>query len=176
MIESDQRQSIDLLIKNGQIVTAGGHTGPVAGSKMQELTVLERGFVAIAGEQIIALGSLEEILAQARLTEKTQEIDALGKVVTPGLIDAHTHLIFGGSREDEFVMRIQGSSYLEILKAGGGILNTVEATKKTDLAELKETGLKRLDWMLQMGTTTIEAKSGYGLDLATEIKQLRASQ
>lgn len=169
-------QTIDLLIKNGQIVTAGGHTGPVAGSKMKELTVLERGSVAIAGEQIIALGSLEEILAQAKLTEDTQEIDALGKVVTPGLIDAHTHLIFGGSREDEFVMRTQGTSYMEILKAGGGILNTVEATRKAGLRELKETGRQRLDWMLKMGTTTIESKSGYGLDLATEIKQLRASQ
>lgn len=169
-------QTIDLLIKNGQIVTAGGHTGPVAGDQMQKLMVLDRGTVAIGGDKIIAVGSEEDILAQGRLTEDTQVIDATGKVVTPGLIDAHTHLIFGGSREDEFVMRTQGSSYMEILKSGGGILNTVRATRAAELAELKKTGRQRLDWMLQMGTTTIESKSGYGLDLETEIKQLRAAQ
>lgn len=169
-------QTIDLLIKNGQIVTAGGHTGPVAGDQMQKLMVLDEGTVAIGGDKILAVGSEEDILAQGKLTEDTQVIDATGKVVTPGLIDAHTHLIFGGSREDEFVMRTQGSSYMEILKSGGGILNTVRATRATELAELKKTGRQRLDWMLQMGTTTVESKSGYGLDLETEIKQLRAAQ
>lgn len=168
-------QTIDLLIKNGQVVTAAGHLGPVAGAKMRELEVLDCASIAIAGDQIIAVGSDADVLAGGQITSTTRVIDAAGKVVTPGMIDPHTHLIFGGSREDEFVMRIQGASYMEIMEAGGGIANTVRATRAASLAELKQLGRKRLDWMLEMGTTTVEAKSGYGLDLETELRQLQAS-
>lgn len=165
----------DLLIQNGQVVTAAGHEGPVAGPKMRELEVIEQGWIAVAEGKIIAVGSEEEVKSQVQITDTTLVIDAAGQVVTPGLIDPHTHVIFGGSREDEFVLRTQGASYMEIMEAGGGIANTVKATRSTSLEELKELGHKRLDWMLEMGTTTIESKSGYGLDLQTEMKQLQAS-
>ncbi|MCK4258556.1 MAG: imidazolonepropionase [Halanaerobiales bacterium] len=168
--------TVDLLIKNGQIVTAAGHAGPVAGSKMNELEVLEKACVAVAVGKIIAVGSEKDILSKVKVTEDTQIIDASNKVVTPGLIDPHTHFVFGGSREDEFVLRIQGASYMDIMESGGGIANTVKATRATSLEELKELGRKRLDWMLEMGTTTVESKSGYGLDIETEIKQLQVSK
>jgi imidazolonepropionase len=95
-------------------------------------------------------------------------------VVTPGLIDPHTHLIFGGSREDEFYLRARGADYMEIMEAGGGILSSVRATRSASLEELVTSGRQRLQWMLQMGVTTVECKSGYGLDLQTELKQLEA--
>ncbi len=103
-------------------------------------------------------------------------VDAAGKVVAPGLVDPHTHLVFGGSREDEFYLRAQGADYMEIMAAGGGILSSVKATREASLEELVERGLQHLDWMLSQGVTTVECKSGYGLDLETEIKQLRAVQ
>lgn len=168
-------ETVDLLIKNGQVVTAAGHDGPVAGENMNELEVLENGCVAVKGEQIVAVGLEDKVMSEVQITDKTRIIDATDKVVTPGLIDSHTHFIFGGSREDEFVMRIQGASYMEIMEAGGGILNTVRATRAASLEELKELGRKRLDWMLKMGTTTVESKSGYGLNLEAELKQLQAS-
>lgn len=99
--------------------------------------------------------------------------DAGGKIVIPGLVDCHTHLCFGGWREDEFAMRIQGKSYLEIAKAGGGILSTVKATRKASDEELYEKSSKLLDKIVQQGVTTIECKSGYGLSLEDELKQLR---
>ena len=108
------------------------------------------------------------------ITESTQVIDAAGQVVTPGLVDPHTHLIFGGTREDEFYLRAQGADYMEIMEAGGGIASSVRATRAASLAELAASGRKRLKWMLSMGVTTVECKSGYGLDLETELKQLEA--
>ncbi len=102
-------------------------------------------------------------------------IDARGKTITPGLIDAHTHLIHGGSRENELALKLNGVSYLEILKMGGGILSTVASTRKASKDELKAQGKVRLDQMLVHGTTTIEAKSGYGLDFETEVKCLEAA-
>lgn len=168
-------QTVDLLIQHGQVVTAAGHAGPAAGAEMRELEVIPGGSVAIAGETIVAVGTDADVRKRVRVTDRTRLIDAGGKTVTPGLIDPHTHLIFAGSREDEFVMRIQGATYMEIMEAGGGIANTVRSTRQASLSELKELGRKRLDWMLEMGTTTVESKSGYGLDVETEIRQLRAS-
>ncbi|MDD5089526.1 MAG: imidazolonepropionase [Candidatus Wallbacteria bacterium] len=100
-------------------------------------------------------------------------LDAGGGVVMPGFVDSHTHLIFAGSRENEFRMRLEGKKYLEILEAGGGIISTVRATREASSELLLELGRRRLDTMLRYGTTTVEAKSGYGLDLETEIKILR---
>mgnify|MGYP006274077139 CR=1 FL=1 len=165
----------DLLIKNGQTVTVAGTMGPVAGTAMDNLEVLEKGWLAVKGAEIIAVGTEEEVKSQVEIGDKTRVIDAAGKVVTPGLIDPHTHVIFGGSREDEFVMRIQGASYMEIMEAGGGILNSVQGTRSASKEELIELGRTRLDWMLETGTTTVESKSGYGLNLETEMKQLRAA-
>jgi len=165
---------IDLLIRDGQVVTAAHGTCPVRGRDMQELEVIERGWVACAGERIAAVGPRASVENQVEVTSRTQVIDAQGKVVTPGLIDPHTHLIFGGSREDEFYLRARGADYMEIMEAGGGILSSVRATRSASLEELVTSGRQRLQWMLQMGVTTVECKSGYGLDLQTELKQLEA--
>ncbi|NLL43845.1 MAG: imidazolonepropionase [Firmicutes bacterium] len=165
---------IDLLIKNGQVVTAAQAEYPVRGKKMQELEVIENGWVACAGDQIVGAGAGEILPRGLDITESTQVIDAAGKVVTPGLVDPHTHLIFGGSREDEFYLRAQGADYMEIMEAGGGIASSVRATREASLDELVASGRRYLKWMLSLGVTTVECKSGYGLDLKTELKQLEA--
>lgn len=164
----------DLIIKNGQVLTLAHEEYPVRGRDMQNLGVIEQGWVACARGQIVAVGTKEEIQPQVQISETAKMIDATGKVVSPGLIDPHTHLIFGGSREDEFYMRARGAEYMEIMEAGGGIASSVRATRQTSLEELVALGLKRLEWMLKMGVTTVECKSGYGLDLETELKQLEA--
>ena len=165
---------IDLLIKNGQVVTAAHKEYPVRGKQMQQLEVIDQGWVACAGDKIVAVGTEETVQNQVEITDGTQVIDATGQVVTPGLIDPHTHLIFGGSREDEFYLRAQGADYMDIMEAGGGIASSVRSTRKASLDELVASGRQRLNWMLSMGVTTIECKSGYGLDLETELKQLEA--
>ena len=164
----------DLVIKGGQVVTAAHSTCPVRGKDMQKLEVLEGAWVACSGVEITAVGPEEAVRSQVEITDQTQVIEAAGRVITPGLIDAHTHLIFGGSREDEFYLRARGADYMEIMAAGGGILSSVRATRAASLDELVEAGRQRLRWMLRMGVTTVECKSGYGLDLETEFKQLEA--
>ena len=111
--------------------------------------------------------------SQAFLTEGCTLIDAQGKLLTAGLVDAHTHLVFGGWREDELALKLHGVPYLDILAQGGGILSTVRATRKASEDELYDKTAKALDTMLSYGTTTCEAKSGYGLDMENELKQLR---
>lgn len=165
---------IDLLIQNGQVITAAQNEYPVRGKKMQDLEIIEQGWVACSGEQIVLVGTKEEVEDKIEVTEKTLVIDATGQVVSPGLVDPHTHLIFGGSREDEFYLRAQGADYMEIMEAGGGIASSVRATRATPLEDLVSQGRQRLKWMLEMGVTTLECKSGYGLDLETELRQLEA--
>jgi imidazolonepropionase len=137
------------------------------------LGILRDGAIAAGGGRIIWTGRTQELPAQCRLAPDGQAIDATGKVVMPGLIDAHTHLVFAGSREQEFEQRIQGRSYLDIAESGGGILSTVRATREASSEELFTLGLKRLDRMLSKGVTTVEAKSGYGLSLKDELKILK---
>jgi imidazolonepropionase len=127
--------------------------------------------VVIENGVITAVGNTGEVLEKFNETE-FNTLDATGKAVLPGFIDSHTHFVFGGYRADEFSWRLCGEDYMEIMKRGGGIVATVNATRNASREELIESGRKRLDSMLSFGVTTVEGKSGYGLDEKTEIKQL----
>lgn len=135
--------------------------------------IIENGYVAVKDGKILetAAGSPSKDL----IDENTKVIDGAGKTVTPGLVDAHTHLVHGGSREKELSLKLRGVPYLEILKMGGGIHSTVRNTRAASKEQLKEKASKSLKEMLINGTTTVEAKSGYGLDIDTEIKCLEAA-
>ncbi len=161
-----------LLIKNiGQLVTMAG-PAPRLGSQMKQLEIIKDGGIAAAADEIIAVGKSGEIEGQSFLAESCKIIDAKGAVVTPGLIDPHTHPVFSMTREDDFEMRTLGKSYEEIAEAGGGIRSSVRDLRKTprDIIE-KKTGA-RLDRLISYGITTAEAKSGYGLSTESEIMQL----
>jgi imidazolonepropionase len=160
---------VDLIIKNAEeLLTISPSFKDESG-----LGMLQNGAAAIKEGRISWIGKTDELPKEFVLSKGGREIDATGKVVMPGLIDSHTHLIFAGSRENEFEQRIQGFSYLKIAERGGGILSTVEATRKASFEELFSLGKKRLERMLSKGVTTIEAKSGYGLSLEDEMKILK---
>lgn len=139
------------------------------GLAMREVHVIPDGSVLIEGERIAWVGPASEV---PWLPEGTQIINATGKVVVPGLVDCHTHLVFAGDRSDEFELRIRGLSYQEIAARGGGILSTVAATRQATTADLLSNARLRLDRMLAVGVTTVEAKSGYGLSFDHEIRLL----
>jgi imidazolonepropionase len=161
-----------LLIKNvGQLITMAGPV-PRVGSGMSDLGLFENGGVAVAGEEILAAGPWDEVQSKVQLSEGCRVIDAAGGVVTPGLIDPHTHPVFARTREKEFEMRAQGKSYMEIAREGGGIRSSVRDLRAADPEQLKKRSRLVLDRMLAHGTTTVEAKSGYGLSLEAEIKSL----
>lgn len=166
-----------LVIKNAsQLVTLHdpGWIGPKFGSLMQDLNIIKNGAVAIQDSRVVAVGETNKLLKQVKLTKRAKVIDAEKRVITPGLIDPHTHPVFAGQRAAEFELRLTGKTYMEIANAGGGINATVDAVRKASKNVLKENGRKILDKMLSLGTTTIEAKSGYGLSTNDEIKQLQA--
>ena len=164
--------SISLIIHSAsQLVTVAGDA-PKRGETQSELGIIENGALAIRGQEIVAVGASDEIRALA--TNETELIDARGRIVLPGFVDAHTHVVFAGDRANEFEMRLRGASYLELLKAGGGIMNTVRNTRAASLEQIVAETRARLDRMLAHGTTTVEAKTGYGLDTATELKMLQA--
>jgi len=163
---------MDTLIVNiGQLLTMEGD-GPVKGEQMKTLPLIEQAAVGIKNGRVAWIGSNEE----AKTISASHLIDAEGKLVTPGLVDPHTHLVFAGSREHELSLKQQGVSYLDILKRGGGILSTVRATRAASEEELYEKARVHLNRMLSYGVTTVEAKSGYGLDEETELKQLRVAK
>jgi imidazolonepropionase len=153
----------DLIVRSNHIVTCSEGCFP---------GVID-GYVIAGDGKIIAVGEGEA--PKEFFGPSFKYIDALGKTVTPGLIDAHTHLIHAGSRENELSLKLKGVPYLEILKMGGGILKTVSSTRNASKDDLKRKASKSLDQMLLHGTTTVEAKSGYGLDFETEIKCLEAA-
>ncbi|MDF2652081.1 MAG: imidazolonepropionase [Paenibacillus sp.] len=172
-----ENNRIDLLILNiGTLITMQGTQEPRRGGEMSEVADVRRGAVAIRDGIIVAAGSEEEVLAQIGELPVTHKYDAEGKLVTPGLIDPHTHLVHGGSRENELSLKLKGASYLEILAQGGGILSTVRSTRQALEEELYVKAKKSLDTMLSYGVTTAEAKSGYGLTLEDELKQLRVTR
>ncbi|GKX29248.1 imidazolonepropionase [Vallitalea longa] len=159
-----------MIIKNAsQLVTCSGFTAK-KGKDMNNLGIIENGAVVIQEGIIKWVGRTPDI---PRQYEKVAEvIDATGKTVLPGFIDSHTHFVFGGYREEEYSWRLKGDNYMEIMQKGGGIVNTVTKTKEETKEYLIRIGMKRLDSMLTFGVTTVEGKSGYGLDYETEIKQL----
>jgi imidazolonepropionase len=166
-------RAVDWIVHGaGQLLTLAGD-GPRCGGAMSELGLITDGAVAIAGGRVVAVGTTSEIRGSHRAL---RELDAGGRVVSPGFIDAHTHPIFAGSRQDEFERRIAGATYLEIMAAGGGIMSTVRATRSASLAQLVGEARPRLARMLAHGTTTAEAKTGYGLTTADELKSLQAIQ
>lgn len=163
----------NLIIRNAaELVTCSGFTAK-KGGQMSDLGIIRNGGVVIEDGTITRVGETNDVLAGLDLAAFTV-IDASGKAVLPGFVDAHTHLVFGGYRAEEFAMRLKGSSYMEIMQAGGGIASTVAATRRATKQELVASGMARLDRMLTFGVTTVEGKSGYGLDHDTEIKQLAA--
>jgi imidazolonepropionase len=154
------------------LTLSGNGTRPRLGEEMRDLGILRRGAVAIRRGKIVWIGPTADLLTSVRPLAFCKVIDANGKTVMPGLVDPHTHLVFAGARDNEFAMRIQGKTYQEIAAAGGGINATVAATRAASKADLKAGARRALDTMLMLGTTTVEAKSGYGLDLVNEIKML----
>lgn len=165
----------DLLIHSADmLVTMKGHSGcPARGEGMSEIGLINDGAVAIREGEIIAVGTTEEVLAGGWVGPETVQISAKGKVVTPGFVDPHTHVLYAGSRENELSLKIKGIPYLDILKQGGGILSTVRSTKQATDEEIKAQTTRRLQTMLSLGTTTAEVKSGYGLMLDGEMRALR---
>ncbi|UCG44548.1 MAG: imidazolonepropionase [Candidatus Bathyarchaeota archaeon] len=165
------RKKVDLLIENAaELITIKGATQrPCCRPQPRDLGIIRHGSIAINDGLIVQTGRAEELKSRFRSEEV---IDATGKVVMPGFVDPHTHLVFSGSREDEFHMRVEGAAYMEILAKGGGILKTVDATRKASKEMLLGRCAKALDVMLHHGTTTVESKSGYGLSTESEVKCL----
>ena len=160
------------VINCSQLVTLSGPARPRAGPELRQLSIIEDGAMRVRDGKIANAGTRSEI---EKLIDKDCEIvDAGGRVVLPGFVDAHTHPVFAGTRANEFEERSQGATYQEIATRGGGIQATVNATRGATLAELVTAGKHYASWLLRNGTTTVEAKSGYGLTLEDEIKILRA--
>jgi imidazolonepropionase len=156
-----------------QVVSPAGGRPPLRGGALGDVRVLERGYVLCDGGRIAAVGCMAQLEAAAVPTDAV-ELDGRGRSAVPGLVDCHTHACFAGDRAEEFALRAGGASYEELHAAGGGILATVRATRAAGKDGLAQALARHRDWMLAHGTTTFEAKSGYGLDRNTELAQLRA--
>lgn len=164
----------DILIHNADLLATCAGPAPRVGPAQNNISAIANGSVAGLDGRIVFVGDAGECDRTVSLTPNAQVIDASGCTVTPGFIDPHTHLIFGGDRREELRRRLGGATYAEIAASGGGIVKTVAATRAASEHELIEGGRARLAEMLAFGTTTAEAKSGYGLDLETELRMLRA--
>jgi len=163
-------ETVDVLIKNAnEIVTLKGKNQPRIKKQMENLGIINKGSIAIKNGKILEIGK--------NLKYKSENIiDAKGKIVAPGFVDPHTHLVFAGSREFELDMKLKGLTYMDILKKGGGIFYTVSKTRKATFTDLLKQSKNRLDKMLIYGTTTCEGKSGYGLETDTELKILKVQK
>jgi imidazolonepropionase len=160
----------DLLLHSAaQLLTLAG--GPQRGEHLGALGLIEDGAVAIANGRILAVGPTADLRAQF---QPRAELDAGGRVVLPGFVDPHTHVVWMGDRANEFEQRLAGRSYMDIMAAGGGIMSTVRQTRAASVAELADAARPRLRRMLAHGTTTVEGKTGYGLETAAELRQLDA--
>jgi imidazolonepropionase len=159
------------IVNIGQLVTLAGSTCPRVGAELRELAIIEGAAMLIEDGRIAATGKYSELNSQ--IPPETAMIDAERRCVTPGFVDAHTHLVFAGNRAAEFEQRIAGATYQQIAAAGGGILRTVALTRAASEDDLLIAARRHRDWMLRSGTTTLEAKSGYGLYRDTELKMLR---
>lgn len=158
-----------LIHSASQLLTLSGP--PQRGSQLGRLGMIQDGGVLVRSGKIILTGKSDDLLSEYPGEER---LDASGRVVMPGFVDPHTHAVWSGDRAAEFEMRLQGKTYLEIMEAGGGILSTVEKTRAASLAQLKAESRPRLEEIFAQGTTTVEAKTGYGLDYETEILMLQA--
>jgi len=163
-------ETVDLIIKNAnELITLKGLNKPRTKKQMNNLSIINKGDLAIKDGIIFDVGK--------NLKYKSERIiNATGKTVMPGFVDPHTHLVFAGSREFELDMKLKGFSYIDILKKGGGIFYTVKETRKATSEKLFKESKKRLDKMISYGTTTCEAKSGYGLDTKSELKILNVNK
>jgi len=161
-----------LLIRDlAQVASPAGRTAPLRGSALADLDWIDDAYILCAGAEIEAVGRMHDL---GSLEGDVQELHARGLSAVPGLVDCHTHPAFGGDRVDEFSLRAAGASYEELHATGGGILSTVEATRAAGADGLMSTVARHRDWMLRVGTTTFEGKSGYGLDRETELASLSA--
>jgi imidazolonepropionase len=161
-----------LLVRDlAQLATPAGRDAPLRGAALGEVEVLEDAYVLCRGESIERVGRMRDLQA---LDGDIVEVDGRGLCAIPGLVDCHTHAAFGGDRVDEFSLRAGGATYEELHARGGGILSTVRATRAAGEDGLRVAVERHRGWMLRRGTTTFEAKSGYGLDRATELASLRA--
>lgn len=164
-----------MLVTNiGRLVTLSGPAGPRVGPAMRDLGIIEDGALIIKDGRITHVGQRWDIEAkfEAETPDGAEVLDCGGRAVTPGLVDAHTHPVWGGDRIDEFELRAGGATYEDIAAAGGGIRSSVRQTRASSFDHLRAKFLRHCDWFLACGTTTIEAKSGYGLDLESEIRML----
>jgi imidazolonepropionase len=161
-----------LLVRDiAQLVTPAGDAAPLRGTLLGEVTVVEDAFVLCEGSRIVSVGRMRDL---GPLDSDVDEVDGREQCAIPGLIDCHTHACFAGDRVEEFSLRAAGASYEELHAAGGGILATVSATRAAGESGLRDALARHRGWMLRQGTTTFEAKSGYGLDRETELASLRA--
>lgn len=164
--------AIDLLIENAaQLVTCASPGGPKRREALADVGLIPDGAVAVADGEIVAVGRTADL--RADYTAR-QTIDASGQVLCPGFVDPHTHLVYAGDRAGEFELRIQRATYMEIMTAGGGIVSTMAATRAASLEQLVAASQPRLTAMMALGATTVEVKTGYGLDPASELKMLQA--
>jgi len=160
----------DLIIHNaGQLITCASGGKPKRGAALLDVGIIENGAVAVVDGKVASVGKSEEIIREFVANES---VDAEGRVVCPGFVDPHTHIVYAGNRLNEFELKIKGADYLEILTSGGGIISTVKHTRAATFDQLVEQSSKRLDKMFACGTTVCEIKTGYGLDTETELKML----